>query len=122
IFKKENYLLEYSIEDDIQITMDKDRLKQIIYNLLSNSMKYLDKGGKVLVGLGKIGSDVRITVEDNGIGIKKEDLPFVFERFYRSDISRNKETGGTGLGLSIVKALVEAHESSISVDSIVDKG
>ena len=122
MFEKENYLLEYSIEEDIEISMDRNRLKQIMYNLLSNALKYLNQGGKVFVALIKEKNNIKITIEDNGTGIKEEDLPFVFERFYRSDISRNKETGGTGLGLSITKALVEAHGGSIDVESKFGKG
>lgn len=122
MFKKENYLLEYSIEDNIEISMDKDRLKQIMYNLLSNAMKCLNEDGKVLVSLNNEKDYVKIIIEDNGTGIKKEDLPHIFERFYRSDISRNKKTGGTGLGLSITKSLVEAHGGSITIDSEFGKG
>lgn len=122
IFEKENYLLEYSSEESIEISMDKDKLKQIIYNLLSNAMKYLEEGGKVLVNLNRERDHIKITVEDNGTGIKEEDLPHIFKRFYRADVSRNKETGGTGLGLSITKSLVEAHGGSITVNSEFGKG
>ena len=102
--------------------MDKDRLRQVIYNLLSNSIKYLGDDGKVSITLDKLDSGVKLSIADNGIGIAQEDLPFIFERFYRSDVSRNKETGGTGLGLSISKALIEAHQGSISVDSVLGRG
>ena len=122
LFNQKNYILESSIEEDVEIFMDKDRLKQIMYNLLSNAMKYLKDNGKVFVTLNKEKNNIKITVKDNGTGIKKEDLPFVFDRFYRADISRNKETGGTGLGLSITKSLVETHGGSITVDSEFGKG
>lgn len=121
LFNQKNYILESSIEEDVEIFMDKDRLKQIMYNLLSNAMKYLKDNGKVFVTLNKEKNNIKITVKDNGTGIKKEDLPFVFDRFYRADISRNKKTGGTGLGLSITKSLVEAHGGSITVDSEFNK-
>lgn len=117
IFEKEGFSLEYSIEDNIQISMDKDRLKQIMYNLLSNSMKYLYEDGKVKVKLCKEDKHIKIIVEDNGSGIKEEDIPHIFERFYRTDVSRDRKTGGTGLGLSITKTLVEAHGGSIHVES-----
>lgn len=122
LFNKEHYILKLSIEENIQISMDKDKLKQIIYNLLSNSMKYLNNNGEVIIRLIKEEKYAKIIIEDNGTGIKEKDLPFIFERFYRSDISRNKETGGTGLGLSITKTLVEAHDGSIYVESLFDKG
>lgn len=122
LFEKENYILEYFIEEDIEICMDKNKLKQIMYNLLSNALKYLNKNGKVLVTLAKEKNNIKITVEDNGTGIKEEDLPFIFERFYRSDTSRNRKTGGTGLGLPITKALVEAHGGFINVESKLGKG
>ncbi len=115
-------MLESSIEENVEILMDKSRFKQIMYNLLSNTMKYLNKDGKVIVSLIKESKYVKITVEDNGTGIKEEDLPFIFERFYRADISRNSETGGTGLGLSITKSLVEAHGGRIYARSQIGKG
>ncbi|WP_025641968.1 HAMP domain-containing sensor histidine kinase [Schnuerera ultunensis] len=122
LFKKENFLLESSIEEDIEIIMDKNRFKQIMNNLLSNALKFLKDRGKVFVTLIREKDQVKITVEDNGIGIKEEDLPFLFDRFYRANVSRNKDTGGTGLGLSITKTLVEAHGGSIYVESEFDKG
>lgn len=122
LFNKNNYLLESSIEENIEIIMDKSRLKQIMYNLLSNTLKYLDANGKVIVNLVRRDKYIQITVKDNGTGIRKEDLPFIFERFYKGDVSRNRETGGTGLGLSIVKALVEAHGGSVSAESELGKG
>ncbi|HHV38603.1 MAG TPA: HAMP domain-containing protein [Tepidimicrobium sp.] len=122
IFEKNRYALEYAIEKNIEITMDRDRFRQIIYNLLSNSIKYLDDNGKVFVSLDRVDDNIRITIEDNGVGIEKKDLPLIFERFYRSDTSRNRKTGGTGLGLSITKTLIEAHKGSIFVDSTLGKG
>lgn len=122
IYKSKNYYLELAVEKDIEIVMDRDKLKQIMFNLLSNSMRYLRRDGTVIVGLSKEKHHIKITVEDNGIGIKDEDIPYIFERFYRVDSSRNKETGGTGLGLSIVRNLVEAHGGVIYVESEIGKG
>lgn len=122
LYSKEGFSLEVDIENNIEINMDKDKLKQIIYNLLSNSIKYLDVNGEVLVTLVKEKNNIIIRVKDNGTGIEKKDLPYVFDRFYRSDSSRNKNTGGTGLGLSIVKSIVEAHGGSINIDSILGQG
>ena len=117
IYNEQNYNLRSSIKDNIEVNMDKDKLKQIIYNLLSNSIKYLNPGGTVRVELEEDKHNTIIKVIDNGIGIEKQDLPHIFDRFYRSDTSRNRSTGGTGLGLSIVKSLVEAHKGSIDIDS-----
>lgn len=117
IFKKEGFKLNYSIEDNIKISMDKDKFKQIMYNLLSNSIKYLDKNGEVKINLYRENDYAKIIVEDNGSGIRDEDIPYIFERFYRADMSRNRNTGGTGLGLSITKTLIEAHDGTIYVES-----
>ncbi|MBU5439001.1 HAMP domain-containing histidine kinase [Tissierella sp. MSJ-40] len=122
LYNEKNFSIDYSLEENIEIFMDKDKFRQIIYNLLSNSIKYLKENGIVFISLKKHEEKVVIKIKDNGIGIKKEDLPFIFERFYRSDISRNKETGGTGLGLSIVKSLVEAHNGIVEVQSEYNKG
>jgi signal transduction histidine kinase len=122
IYHKENYSINFSIEDNIEINMDKDKLKQIMYNLLANSIKYLDDKGEVYIELTKSKESSTIRVIDKGIGIKKEDLPRIFDRFYRSDSSRNRNTGGTGLGLSIVQTIIKAHNGSIHIDSVYGKG
>ncbi len=97
---------------------DRDRLVQIVINLLSNSLKYTPSGGIVQVFLQeRQGWCFEIMVEDNGAGIPQEELPFIFERFYRADSSRNRDTGGAGIGLSIVKAHVEALNGNIAVKS-----
>lgn len=122
LYTKEGFHIESAIEDNIEINMDRDKLKQIMYNLLSNSIKYLDKEGKVSVILKEDSNNVILKVIDNGIGIEEKYLPFIFDRFYRSDTSRNKNTGGTGLGLSIVKSIVEAHGGSIEIESKYEEG
>ncbi|MBZ2175549.1 HAMP domain-containing histidine kinase [Schnuerera sp. xch1] len=122
LFEKEGYILKSEIEENIHISMDKNRLKQIMYNLLSNALKFLKDEGKVTVSLSKDKDYVKIIVEDNGIGIKEKDLPHIFERFYKSDMSRNRNIAGTGLGLSITKALIDAHGGEISVESQIAKG
>lgn len=122
IYQKENYILTSSIEKDIEVVMDLDKFNQIISNLLSNSLRYLNEGGKVSIDLKKYKNTIKLTVKDNGIGIKEEDLKNIFERFYRADSSRNKSTGGSGLGLSIVKSIVEAHNGTITINSKYGKG
>ena len=102
--------------------MDKDKLKQVMYNLLSNSLKYSKINAEVFLTLKSENDSIVIELKDNGIGISEKDLPFIFERFYRSDESRDKNTGGLGIGLTIVKAIVEAHKGSINVTSTLGKG
>ncbi len=122
IYNKDNFLLEYEIEENIEMELDIDKFNQIINNLLTNSKRYLGNDGKVKVELKKDKQNILIQIKDNGIGIKVEDLPHIFDRFYRVDSSRNKVTGGSGLGLSIVKTLVEAHGGTISIKSIYGEG
>jgi two-component system phosphate regulon sensor histidine kinase PhoR len=94
-----------------------------LINLLDNAVKYTPEGGKVIVSaIEKDSKEIQFSVEDNGIGIPKEDLSRIFERFYRVDKGRSKELGGTGLGLSIVKHLVQAHGGRVWVESQIGKG
>ena len=122
LLNNKNIVIESNIEDYIQIYMDRDKFKQIVYNLLSNSIKYISTQGKISVALEKQKDDILLNISDNGIGIKEEDLKYIFERFYRVDESRNKNTGGTGLGLSIVKSIVDIHNGNINVKSKYGEG
>jgi signal transduction histidine kinase len=103
------------------VYVDRDRLKQILINLLSNAIKYTD-AGTVTVHAGRSGSNVWIAVVDTGIGIALEDLPKVFERFWRADASRSSSTGGSGIGMALTKRLVELHGGKIEVESTLGKG
>jgi two-component system phosphate regulon sensor histidine kinase PhoR len=96
---------------------DPDQLRQILANLLDNALKYTEPGGSVSVSAESWKGGVRVSVSDTGVGIPEQDLPRVFERFYRVDKARSREAGGTGLGLSIVKHLVEAQGGEVSVES-----
>ncbi|EZH66752.1 hypothetical protein DH09_02075 [Bacillaceae bacterium JMAK1] len=104
--------------------MDGDiaRIKQVLINLITNAIVYTQQGGKVCVETIEKEEEVAIVVQDNGIGIDEESLPRIFERFYRVDRARSRNSGGTGLGLAIVKHLVEAQHGRIDVDSTVGKG
>lgn len=104
------------------ITGDPLRLKQIIINLINNAIMYTPKGGYIDVIIKDEDNKVSFTVKDTGIGISKEELPRIFERFYRVDRARSRNSGGTGLGLAIVKHLVEAHHGEMKVESEVGKG
>lgn len=96
---------------------DQRRLYQAISNLVSNAVKYSIEGGNIQIYVRDGIEEVQWIVEDQGIGIPERDLPFIFERFYRTDRSRNRKTGGAGIGLTIVKAIVQAHKGKIEVES-----
>ena len=96
---------------------DPNRLQQVLWNLLSNAIKFTPAGGRVQVVLERVNSHVEISVEDNGIGIREDFLPYVFDRFRQADPSTTRRYGGLGLGLSIVKSLVELHGGSVRVKS-----
>lgn len=122
------------LADDRQITLrfesqpvsvvlgDAQWLKQALINLLDNALRYTPSGGAVTIRLQAVGHDVTVAVEDTGHGIEPENIPHLFERFYRTDWARAKDSAGTGLGLPIVKEIMEAHGGSISVTSEVNKG
>lgn len=105
-----------------QILADQDRISQVLTNLLSNAIKYTPENGTIKITLHEKETHVVLSVEDNGIGISKNELPFIFERFYRADKSRNRMTGGSGIGLAIVKSIVLAHGGAVDVESRLDKG
>ena len=112
----------------LEIEADRSELEQVFFNLLDNAIKYTPSGGSVEVILDRDKDTLSVTVADTGIGILKEDLPRIFERFWRADRARRfpgeagTATGGTGLGLSIVKHIVEAHGGTIAADSELGKG
>lgn len=111
-----------TMESDIEVLGDKERLKQVLVNLIDNAIKYNGNNGQVTVSCSRIDGKVKISVRDTGVGIAKEHLGRIFERFYRVDKERSREAGGTGLGLAIVKHIVEAHGSGVDVQSEVGKG
>ena len=105
------------------ITADKDRIDQVIVNIISNAIKYTPDNGTIAVSSSLLpGERVSIKVIDNGLGIPEEDLPRIFERFYRVEKARTTDTGGTGLGLAIAKELIEAHGGSIEISSKMGVG
>ncbi len=109
--------LESSVEPGLQMMGNRARLNQILYNLTDNAIKYSPDGGRIAVSLRQEAGSLVWRVRDNGIGIPPEDQEHIFERFYRVDKARSRETGGTGLGLSIVKQLVAMHGGEITVRS-----
>ena len=116
--------LEFSTRFDkpVRVFADKKRIIEVISNLVVNGIKYGKKGGYVKVGFFDLVDHIVVEITDNGIGIEKENLPRIFERFYRVDKHRSREQGGTGLGLAIVKHIIEAHEQTINVKSQPDMG
>jgi two-component system phosphate regulon sensor histidine kinase PhoR len=114
--------LVQSAPPGIVVFADEDRLEQVLTNLVDNALKYTPPGGRIEVQLAAVNGEVEVAVHDTGRGIGPEDLPHVFERFYRSDRSRTRSSGGTGLGLAIAKHIVEAHGGRISVSSRPNEG
>ena len=119
---KRGQRLESRIMPGLQMLGDRSRLSQIIYNLTDNALKYSPDGGMIAVSLREEDDRLVWRVRDNGIGIPPEDLGHIFERFYRVDKARSRDTGGTGLGLSIVKQLVSMHGGEITVHSEPGRG
>jgi signal transduction histidine kinase len=115
--------LSLSLPDEpVRAFVDADRFQQVFHNLLENAMRYTEPGGTIRMGLRAAPDEARMEVADSGIGIPAADLPYVFERFFRSDRARRAYAGGSGLGLSIVRWIVEAHKGSVSIESTVGKG
>ena len=110
-------------QENLYVLADRDAMYQIVYNLVDNAVKFSREGGTLRICIDRIkkGQKIRVRVYNQGQGIAKEDLPYVFERFYKSDKSRGLDKKGVGLGLYIVKTIVEAHKESISVDSVANE-
>lgn len=108
--------------DSVKVYADERKIQQVITNLLSNAVKYSHEGGAIQITVKDDGDFARLTVKDNGIGISEEDINLIFERFYRTDKSRNRKTGGVGIGLTIVSAIVKAHGGKIEVQSKEGEG
>jgi signal transduction histidine kinase len=109
-------------ERSIMAFVDADRLQQVFHNLFENAMRYTPSGGSIKVRLSEAPGEAIMEVADTGIGIPEKDLPYVFERFFRSDRARRAYSGGSGLGLSIARWIVEAHKGRIEVASVPGKG
>jgi signal transduction histidine kinase len=126
-FKHQRLEKRISLKMDIEYRLpevegDQARITQVLSNLMNNAILYAPPGGRIEMGAAGQGDEVVISVSDSGPGIAKEELGYIFERFYRTDKSRARDSGGTGLGLSIAKALVEAHKGRIWVESEAGSG
>ena len=120
--QKKSQQLDVRIETDAKLLAREDLFQEIIQNLLDNAIKYTPEGGKIAVSCEEKDSIIEIEVQDNGNGIAPEHLPYIFDRFYRVDKARARQSGGNGIGLSLVKFLVKLFEGKISVESEVGKG
>lgn len=121
-FQAKNMSLIYHCDGNITVHIDQKRFEQVMMNLLDNALKYSEQGSTVSIDVRTEKKNIVIIVSDEGRGIPEEDLPHIFERFYRVDKSRSRASGGTGLGLAIAKEIIEAHGGSIYADSIYGKG
>lgn len=121
--KKISLVYQNTADKDIQIYIDMEKMKRVLNNIIGNSSKYIDSDmGIVLIHVEEVKEDLLIQITDNGIGIDKDELSHVFERFYRTDSSRNSKTGGSGLGLAIARKIIENHKGRIWAESEIGKG
>ena len=120
--EKNRLTLTMDVAKDVTLQGDESKLGQVIYNLIDNAIKYTPEGGSVHVTMKTDGRNAVFAVRDTGVGIPEEDAKHIFDRFYRVDKARSRETGGTGLGLSIVRQMVQLHRGEIKVDSVFGKG
>ncbi len=114
--------LTASADGALTVLADRERISQVLHNLLANAIRYTEPGGRITVTARREGGEVRVEVADTGVGIPDSDLPHVFDRFHRVDRSRSRSSGGAGLGLAIVKHLVEAHGGRVWARSQVGRG
>ncbi len=118
-----DFYFNNNVDRDTFIVADVEQMKRVVNNIISNSVKYMDKNDpKIGISLLDEGDFVRIGINDNGIGISSKDLPYIFDRFYRTDSSRNSSKGGSGIGLSIVRKIVEDHGGRIWAKSELGSG
>ena len=120
--QSQNINIINNITPDITINYDPQRFTQIVTNILNNSILATDDGGIISFSTSTNNNNLLLKISDNGTGIPKDELPYIFDRFYRTDKSRNRQSGGSGLGLSIVKYLIESHNGTIKINSELSKG
>ncbi|HSV43667.1 MAG TPA: ATP-binding protein [Candidatus Bathyarchaeia archaeon] len=116
-WQKKNLTVKNDLPQDFFVVADKDKMVQVFSNLIDNAIKFNKENGRVTICGQDLGTEVKVFVEDTGVGIPEKDLPRIFERFYCVDKARSRELGGTGLGLSIVKHIIEKQEGSVGVES-----
>ena len=120
--EEKNIKIIITFLEPIEIKGDEVRLRQMVWNVLQNGIKYTQQGGELKISLQNEGDFALLTIQDTGIGIPEEDLPLIFNRFYRVDKARTRDEGGSGLGLSICRQIAEAHKGNIEVESKLGVG
>lgn len=116
-------LYQCYVREDTRVVLDAEKIKRVIANIMGNAVKYINHNhGIILVNISESSEEILVMIRDNGKGIGSDELPFIFDRFYRTDSSRNSRTGGSGLGLAIVKKIVDEHNGRVWADSEIDKG
>ena len=121
--RRHKHELTHDYSENLPLIMgDRGRIEQVMLNVLGNAVKYTPDGGKIDMLVGTSGKNVFVRVTDNGIGIPEKDLPRLFDRFYRVDKARSRESGGTGLGLSIAQEILNQHKGRIEISSEYGKG
>jgi two-component system OmpR family sensor kinase len=118
-----NRKVSLRLASNLKCQFDEDKIKQVILNLFHNAVQHTDsEKGHIQISLHSVAGGVELSMRDNGTGIPKEYLPYLFNRFYRSDPSRTRKYGGAGLGLAITKSIVELHGGTIRVESVEGEG
>lgn len=115
--KRSGVTIKVELPEDLEILADKDKIEQVLINLIDNAVKYNKENGDIRIYSQDLEEKLKIVIEDSGQGIPAKDIPRIFERFYRVDKARSRELGGTGLGLSIVKHIIELHGGSVGLES-----
>ncbi len=119
---KKDIVFNTEIDSNSIVSGDDKLLRRVLINVIENAIKYTTDNGDVDVELNQSANQCKIIVKDSGIGIPKEQIPYIFDRFYRVDKARARDTGGSGLGLSIVQSIVRLHKGEIYVESVIDEG
>lgn len=122
VFEEKRITLNLSCDRNIYVMVDPIRFSQVISNFLDNALKYSPSNTSVHIAVTKTEKNVIIKIKDQGIGIPKEDIPFIWNRFYRVDKSRSRSTGGSGIGLTIAKEIIERHGGKVGVESVLGEG
>lgn len=122
--KEKNIQISTELDRDLPLLeLDAHRIRQVLYNLLSNALEHTPENGNIIVEANQSKNEIQVAIFDDGAGIAPEEVPHIFDRFYRTDATRSRDTGGTGLGLVITKTIVEAHSGRIQVESEgIDQG
>jgi two-component system phosphate regulon sensor histidine kinase PhoR len=120
--RAKNVTLTLNVREDVPVDLDRDRIAQVVVNLLENALRFTNSGGAIKVEVSREPGFATITVRDNGVGIPYKDLPHIFDRFYVVERSRARDVTGIGLGLSIVKQIIEAHRGTIVAESSLGRG